>query len=502
MNPPPAWLERRLPGSRQVAGALERWLGFIFFWALGSWWREAPGLIGPNGILPAGDYLAAVRAHFGPVNRVLFAPTLLWLGQGTLALHVVCGLGLLAAVAAMARFHPRWALGVCAACFLSLVAAAQVFASYQSDGMLMAAGFLALFLNDRAPSWWSVFSFRWLWFSIYFGSGIAKLLSGDPAWRHLTALDQYYQNLPLPNLLGWYAQNYLPHFAEAAIAGSILGLELGVCWLCFFPRRWRIACFWITTPFQLAIIATANYGFLNWLVLGLGLALLDDRHLGWIAAKLRLRGRPQADAGGAAGGWAAAAGSLALAAWVLITGANLAQRLWPPFPAPDTVTELLTPLRIVDPFGLFATMTPHRYEVEFQGSNDGTHWQAYGCKYKPQAPDRAPLGDLFLFAPYQPRFDWNLWFASLAPWQENTWVEQVELRLLEGTPAVTRLFAANPFAAKPPRAVRAVLWQYWFTTPAEKRSTGAWWRRQNLGLFAPEIALTPAGAAVVRMPGG
>ncbi len=443
-----------------------------------------------------------MRAHFGPVNRVLFAPTLLWLGQGTLALHVVCGLGLLAAVAAMARFHPRWALGVCAVCFLSLAAAAQVFASYQSDGMLMAAGFLALFLNDRAPSWWSVFSFRWLWFSIYFGSGIAKLLSGDPAWRHLTALDQYYQNLPLPNLLGWYAQNYLPHFAEAAIAGSILGLELGVCWLCFFPRRWRIACFWITTPFQLAIIATANYGFLNWLVLGLGLALLDDRHLGWIAAKLRLRGRPQADAGGAAGGWAAAAGSLALAAWVLITGANLAQRLWPPFPAPDTVTELLTPLRIVDPFGLFATMTPHRYEVEFQGSNDGTHWQAYGCKYKPQAPDRAPLGDLFLFAPYQPRFDWNLWFASLAPWQENTWVEQVELRLLEGTPVVTRLFAANPFAAKPPRAVRAVLWQYWFTTPAEKRSTGAWWRRQNLGLFAPEIALTPAGAAVVRMPGG
>jgi hypothetical protein len=498
----PAWLERLVPGSRRVAGMLERWLGFIFFWALWSWWREAPGLIGPNGILPAGDYLEAVGAHFGPVGRVLFAPSLLWLGHGTLALHAICGLGLAASLAAMLRWHPRWALGVCAACFLSLAAAAQVFASYQSDGMLMAAGLVALFLNDRAPSWWNLFSFRWLWFSIYFGSGTAKLLSGDPTWRHLTALDQYYQNLPLPNLFGWYVQNYLPHAAEAAIAGSILVIELAVCWLCFFPRRWRIACFWITTPFQLAIIATANYGFLNWLVLGLGLALIDDQHLAWIATWVGLRRRPAAETAPAQGGWRTAAGSLALAAWVLLTGANLAQRLWPPFPAPAAVTDLLAPFRIVDPFGLFATMTPHRYEIEFQGSNDGTHWRAYGFKYKPQNPRRAPTGDLFLFAPYQPRFDWNLWFASLAPWQENTWIEQVELRLLENTPAVMRLFASNPFASKPPRAVRAVLWQYWFTTPQEKRATGAWWRRQNLGLFAPEIALTPAGAAVVRMPGG
>jgi hypothetical protein len=35
--------------------------------------------------------------------------------------------------------------------------------------------------------------------------------------------------------------------------------------------------------------------------------------------------------------------------------------------------------------------------------------------------------------------------------------------------------------------VRAVLWQYWFTSMAEKRSTGQWWRRQFIGLYAPSI---------------
>jgi hypothetical protein len=60
-------------------------------------------------------------------------------------------------------------------------------------------------------------------------------------------------------------------------------------------------------------------------------------------------------------------------------------------------------------------------------------------------------------------------------------------------PDVLALFAANPFPQGPPRQVRAVLWQYWFTSLAEKRQHGLWWRRELLGLYAPAIELEPDG---------
>ncbi|MGH9481293.1 MAG: lipase maturation factor family protein [Terriglobales bacterium] len=494
------WLRMRrtLPGSRQVAGLLVRWLGFVYFWVFLAWWEQAAGLIGPRGILPAGDFLAAVRANFGFWHRLWMAPSLLWLGSGTAALGWVCALGMAGALAAMLRPWPRLAvpragLALSLACFISLIATAQAFASYQSDGMLISAGFIALFLDDRAPSWWSLFSFRWLWFSIYFGSGIAKLLSGDPEWRHLTALDHYYEYLPLPNWAGWYVQQHLPHAAEAAIAVAILATELGLAWLCFGPRRLRVICFWITTPLQLGLIATANYGFLNYLVLGLGLALLDDRHLAWLAQRARWWRLPGAEAGARTAGFATAAGSLALALWFSITAANIAQRMWRDFPAPERLSAALEPFRLVDPFGLFAVMTTARYEIEFQGTSDGSTWLPYPFRFKPQDPKRAPSGDIFYLAPYQPRFDWNLWFAALGSYRQNPLVEQTELDLLQNDPAVVGLFAGNPFPRTPPRAVRAVLWQYWFSTPAEKRQQGVWWTRRLLGLYAPILVMTPQG---------
>lgn len=387
----------------------------------------------------------------------------------------------------MAHRHSRWALAVCLVCFLSLITCAQVFASYQSDGMLMTAGFVALFVDLRAPSWWSWFSLRWLWFTIYFGSGVAKWRSHDPQWRHLTALDQYYQNLPLPNWLGWYAQQVLPHGIEAVIAAAILILEIFVVWLAFLPRRWRIALFWIVTPFQIAIILTANYGFLNWLVLGLGLTLIDDRHLCWL-----LR-RPHVAAESVLASWRVGLASVALVVLVAMTGLNLAGRIWPALPTPQRVSFALQPFRIADPFGLFAVMTRNRYEIEFQGTRDGRTWTPYPFRYKPQDPHRAPVGDLFLFAPYQPRFDWNLWFASLSSVQQEPWVEATELRLLNNDPAVVALFASNPFGGTPPIAVRAVLWQYWFATPAAKHRQGVWWRRTLLGQYAPTLVMTSAG---------
>jgi len=167
-------------------------------------------------------------------------------------------------------------------------------------------------------------------------------------------------------------------------------------------------------------------------------------------------------------------------------------------PLPRQPIILLEPFRVANQYGLFAVMTRGRYEIEFQGSNDGQNWIAYPFRYKPQALNQPPG----IYAPYQPRFDWNLWFASLGNWQQNDMVPLTEERLLQNDRDVLALFAGNPFAHAPPRFVRAVLWQYWFTSQDEKRRTGIWWRRQYLGLYAPELTPGPDGKyEAVEMPG-
>jgi hypothetical protein len=156
--------------------------------------------------------------------------------------------------------------------------------------------------------------------------------------------------------------------------------------------------------------------------------------------------------------------------------------LWP--------AEAIEPLRIANRYGLFAVMTPARYEIEFQGSRDGRTWKAYPFRYKPQDPRVAPG----IYAPYQPRFEWNLWFASLQSWKQYPWVVKTEARLLEGSSSVLTLFAKDPFDGVPPNRVRAIAWQYWFTDAQTHRATGAWWRREEIGLYCPSLVRGPDGS--------
>jgi hypothetical protein len=201
-------------------------------------------------------------------------------------------------------------------------------------------------------------------------------------------------------------------------------------------------------------------------------------------------------AGAAAALWLEA---LALA-WVLYaTLFFLVRQISPELPLPAKPVTALEPFRVANSYGLFGRMTWARYEIEFQGSPDGVTWTAYPFRYKPQAPGEAPG----IYAPYQPRFEWNLWFASLGGWRENPFVVRTEQELLENNADVLGFFRSNPFHDAPPAEVRAVVWQYWFTDRETKKSTGAWWRREFLGLYAPALARIPGGKiAVTEWPAG
>jgi hypothetical protein len=518
------WLFRTQQG--EPGRLIPRWLflrtlGAIYFSAFFSLAFQIRGLIGPNGILPAGTYLQAVAQSLGPLFKFWYAPTLLWWSSGNATLVALYSVGLVASVLVVLNFWPRCMLLICFVCFLSFVSAAQDFSGYQSDGMLLEAGFIALFFappglrpglaRAHPPSRASLFLLMWEWFRIYFESGAAKLLNGDPEWRHFTAMDEYYQNGPLPTWIGWYLQ-HLPHWFHAATAGATLTLELALVWMMFLPRRWRIICFFIVTPWQIGVILSANYTFLNYLVLCLGVLLLDDR-FGERMLPARWKGglaNNSVPSGGVAaeskrwggnlrGPWNIGKVAMSVLILTCIFYSTTVQLVWmfgrPPLPTfPVTALE---PFRIANRYGLFAVMTSGRYEVEFQGSADGQNWVAYPFRYKPQELNEAP----WIYAPYQPRFDWNLWFASLGSWREYPIIPNTEMQLLSNDQDVLGLVAANPFARNPPRQIRVLLWQYWFTTMKEKQDTGMWWRRELVGLYAPTIERTDEGKIkVVEWP--
>ena len=453
-------------------------------------------------------------------------------------LLAICWAGLIASVVLFVNVWPRGMLVVCFVCYLSFIAAAGDFSSYQSDGMLLEAGFISWFFtapglrpgwgHARPPSRASLFLLQWEWFRIYFESGVVKLASGDPQWRNWTAMDEYYQNGPLPTWIGWYVQ-HLPHWYHAFTVFLTFAVELVIVWMMFLPRRLRMVCFFVTTALQIGIIFTANYTFLNYLVLSLGILLLDDRLLvralpkRWreeFSARVHPAVAPAAEREGeqepglpamtetrpAAAVRPARPHGMALRlaltsvmlSWIFY--ATTVQMIWilfPGFPLPTSPVVALEPFRIANRYGLFAVMTRGRWEIEFQGSNDGQNWTPYPFRYKPQDPSKAPG----IYAPYQPRLDWNLWFASLGTWRLYPLVISTEERLLSGDRNVLALFAGNPFPGAPPKEVRAVLWQYWFTSLAEKRRTGMWWERKLLGLYAPVLEKLPDGnVGVVAYP--
>jgi hypothetical protein len=138
---------------------------------------------------------------------------------------------------------------------------------------------------------------------------------------------------------------------------------------------------------------------------------------------------------------------------------------------------------LVNSYGLFRQMTEKRPEIIIEGSNDGTNWKPYEFRWKPGDLARPPR----FCSPHQPRLDWQMWFAALG--HLDPWFQPFLKRLLEGEPKVLALLAENPFPDAPPKFIHIVLYEYHFTDADERRQTGNWWRREQIGVSS-EISLT------------
>ncbi|MFY9549775.1 MAG: lipase maturation factor family protein [Thermoanaerobaculia bacterium] len=474
-----------------AAGSLFlRLLGLCYLAAFLSLWVQVDGLVGSGGILPVSRFLDWVRSHTG-AERYWLAPTLSWLFPSDAGLHVLCGLGVAASLALLLGLAPAVAAAAAWVLSLSLSVSGQVFLEYQWDILLTEAGLLAIFLaaprrlrlrRGLAVPPLARFLLVWLLFRVMFSSGLVKLTSGDPAWRDLTALQYHYWTQPLPTWVGWFV-NLAPLSFHKLSCAFLFFVELAVPLLFFAPRRLRVLAFAMTVLLEVLIAVTGNYAFFNLLTVALAVLLLDDE-----VVPRRWREGAEREAAARPGRWPnailvpAAAVLLAVSAVPFAATLGIAESIPRPL---ISLYSLAAPFRSANGYGLFAVMTKTRPEILVEGSDDGVTWRAYEFRWKPGDPRRRPA----FVAPHQPRLDWQMWFAALGSFEESPWFAAFLRRLLEGSPDVEGLLASNPFSNRPPRFVRAVLYDYRFTDAQTRRQTGAWWRRELRGPYSPPLSL-------------
>ena len=482
------WGPTPLPATYNTAAAwFARAIGLIYMVAFVSFGRQVRGLIGSDGIQPVTEFFSEVIRQYGS-SGFWKVPTVFWWVHSEFGLEsIVWGGAVIAGVAAVGRAHTsgqRAAFVVLFLYYLSVVNAGQVFMGYQWDFLLLEAGFLAIFLK---PSWTRTWLFRWLLIRLMFESGAVKLLSHDPTWQSLTALTVHFQTQPLPTPLAWY-MHQAPLWLLKTSTFMVFVIELGMPLLMFGPRRLKQLAGAGTIALQVLILLTGNYTFFNWLTIALCLFLFDDTFFARkpkvanAAKPVDRTSRPRSEIS-----TANRKVSAVLFVFVMVLSLTGLAAMFG-YRAPAFLNAAIAPVApfgVVNQYGLFASMTTTRPEISIEGSNDGMDWQPYVFRDKPGPLNRAPTW----VAPMQPRLDWQMWFAALGNYRENPWLIRFMERLLQGSAPVLELIELNPFADKPPRYVRAIVYDYQFTTFEERRKTGNWWKRELKGTYFPAISL-------------
>jgi predicted DCC family thiol-disulfide oxidoreductase YuxK len=457
-----------------------RLLGLIYLAAFTSFGVQALGLIGSHGILPLAELVEAIAGRAG-TERFFVMPMLFWINASDLAIQAVCWVGAGFSLLLIFNVLPRLSLLLLYVLYLSLLYGGQTFTSFQWDTFLLETGFLALLMSFApAPGIWLL---RWLLFRFLFMSGMVKLLSADPNWWNLSALQYHFFTQPLPTPVAWYAAQLTPSVLRFA-TGGLFVVELALPFLIFCPRRLRFLAAFGILLLQSCILITGNYNWFNLQTMLLCLLLFDDVALKKILPQRLanvLSARTQQKA-------AKTVSRLVGALGLLLVFSSLVQMDirfgGSPPAAMREIDQLIEPMHLVSSYGLFAVMTTQREEIVIEGSQDGVEWREYEFRYKPGDLSRRPRWNI----PHQPRLDWQMWFAALDDPRNVGWFPRFLERLLENEAAVTGLLEKNPFPDKRPQYIRARFYDYTFAG-GEERPRGLWWRRREVGLYFPVVRL-------------
>lgn len=464
------WLTRLL---------LQRGIGCICLIAFLVALNQFRPLLGERGLLPVPLFVKQVPFRSSPSLFYLFPRDWAFLTASWIGILLSC-----IVIAGIAERYSTWVSVVIWASiyliYLSFVNVGQTFYGFGWESILLESCFFAMFLGSSRvmPQLIPIWLFRWLLFRIMFGAGLIKL-RGDACWKDLTCLNYFYETQPMANPLSWYL-HWAPQWMHKFGVLTNHFSELIVPFFYFLPQPIAGIAGIITILFQLSIAISGNLSWLNWLTIVLAFSTIDAKFLHLTAHTISFRVPPQAFQ------WT----NILVAAVVVIMSIPVITNMVSPGQIMNTV---FNPFHLVGTYGAFGSITKPRYEVVLEGTSDAvitaaTQWRAYEFKAKPTDPNRLPPQ----IAPYHLRLDWLMWFAAMSSYQEHPWFVNLVAKLLAGDQDVLSLLHSNPFADGPPKRIRARLFEYHFTTPEERRRSGAWWQRRYVESYFPAISLSDA----------
>ncbi|MFA5156014.1 MAG: lipase maturation factor family protein [Candidatus Omnitrophota bacterium] len=474
-------------GFRIARLLLQRSLAGIYLVAFIAALNQFPALLGENGLLPVADFI-----KHSPFKA---SPNIFYLHYSDQFLMLIAAAGIVLSLSALFGISESgswwlstgiwfflWVL------YLSIVNVGQTFYSFGWETMLLEAGFFAAFLGPSRfqASVIPILILRWMLFRVELGAGLIKLRS-DPCWRDLTCLFYHYETQPLPNPLSWYF-HYLPKFLHAISVLFSHFVQVIVPFGLFGPQKIAAISGGLIIFHQFLLIISGNYSWLNWLTVVLGLSAFSDSIFGKL---IRFNvatpiARPQFYNALLCG----------LAAFTVILSILPVSNL---FSRRQMMNYSYNPLRLVNTYGAFGSMTKERYEIVIEGTDASgmlaqAEWKEYGFMAKPGDVRRLPPQ----IAPYHLRLDWLMWFLPfsvtiadnhiIVPGYE-LWFMRFIQKLLQGDKKTLKLLRINPFPGQPPRFIRARFYRYRYTDPGERKNTGNWWRRDFVDDYLSPVAL-------------
>jgi hypothetical protein len=469
------WLEA--PDYWLARLVIERGIGAIYFVAFLVALKQFTPLLGERGLLPVPQFVGSV-----PFRT---SPSLFHLRYSDRLLRGVAWTGLALSALVVGGVPDGWpvplemlAWAVLWALYLSIVNVGQTFYSFGWETLLLEAGFLAIFLG---PAWTFtplplVYLVRWLVFRLEFGAGLIKM-RGDECWRDLTCLYYHHETQPMPNPLSWYFH----HLPRALHRVEVLGnhvAQLVVPWFIFAPQPVATVAGLLIVATQSWLVLSGNFSWLNVITIVLAVAAFDDAALGRVLPVARPPVEPSLPH------------EVAVIVVTLLVLALSYRPVKNLLSSGQLMNSSFDPVHLVNTYGAFGSVTKQRYEVIIEGTVDPeptpeSEWREYEFKAKPGDVRRRPPQ----YAPYHLRLDWLMWFAAFSTPRYHDWFMPLLVKLLEGDRAIIALLARDPFPGGPPPVIRAQLWRYRFTTPAERRQTGAWWDRSFVRPYVPPVSL-------------
>ncbi|RUP00993.1 MAG: lipase maturation factor family protein [Mycobacterium sp.] len=464
------------PEYRLGALVLERGVAAIYLVAFVAAARQFRALIGERGMLPVPVHLAKRSFWRAPsifhlrYSDRLFAGVA-WFGAAVAA-ATVGGLDLVPLWAAVAMWATLWVL------YLSIVNVGQVWYGFGWESLLLETGFLMIFLGNAqvAPPVLTLWLVRWLLFRVEFGAGLIKM-RGDSCWRDLSCLDYHHETQPMPGPLSWFFHHLPRPLHRIEVAGNHFA-QLVVPFGLFAPQPFASIAAAVIVVTQLWLVASGNFAWLNWLTIFLAFSAVDVGSVAVLVHVGAFGAVPNPPVWFVVPVIAVTALMLVLSYWPVRNMLSPGQRMNMSFNA----------FHLCNTYGAFGSISRIRQEVVIEGTSDAgaeTAWQEYEFKGKPTALRRLPRQ----FAPYHLRLDWLMWFAAISPGYALAWMTAFLHRLLRNDPETLKLLRRNPFPDSPPRYVRAQLYRYRFTTPAELRRDHAWWHRTLIGSYVPPMSL-------------